>query len=151
VGQSDSEREISGLLDSGKVWKVFIHHIEAQGASVDALTKVLDSSSVRRMLTLSAAADGFWIPPPMHVVKDWLKQEQMRLDEVGLRGRVGGDQIGFRLLVAPGDRVEKGQAVAKVMVPPNIDVMFDRELLQGAVTKVSSPLAEQILEVVWRA
>lgn len=132
VERPDDARARSGvedLLNSRQAYEVFLRHLSAQGASEEGLHVALQTRSRQSIHELRSSGSGYWSPPSLVHAAQWIKATQ-KAHPPDLDG-----QIGMRLRVSPGTKVEKGQLVAEVRYPRLGPAVQPPDWLVGTVTE----------------
>ncbi len=107
------EERIAKRIDDGTVRKTFEKHLEAQGSNVSTLLETIERGGARHQEEIHADSAGCWMPPRAAELKAWCKKA-IRAVSLASPGTTEPDidrQVGIRLLVSPGESVERGQPV----------------------------------------
>ncbi|MBI4524832.1 MAG: hypothetical protein HY695_13595 [Deltaproteobacteria bacterium] len=150
VTLEDSKKRLCALLASGAVAHTFADHLVAQGAAVADMRSVMDQRAAQSLVIITSPGSGYWIPPALHEVKDWIKKAQ---------SFVGGSadttidrdpqrQLGIRLLVSPGDKVTQGQPVMQVRCPAGSVIGFGFDVLKGWTSDRPPGVNRQIIQKI---
>jgi hypothetical protein len=135
----DSNDDFKNLLRERLATKairnVLVSHLEAQGASLASLERILNASESREKIAVEIDSNGLWIPPDLELAKNWIKK--LRGDYTGT-AEPPTDEIGLRLLVSPNEKVCIGQPVIEVRFP--IDMRIECPPWLKGATRVT-PLA----------
>ncbi|MBL7189231.1 MAG: hypothetical protein ISS70_23130 [Phycisphaerae bacterium] len=134
-----AEKVLRDRLRSGKVRRMFVEHLEAQGSTLEAFERVIQARTAQDTLQIVSPSQGFWVPPNLTAVKNFAKYAQARVEETSEKcSEVNlNKQFGMRLLVTPGERTEPGQPVVEIRYPHRALLQIDTQMLAGST--VSNP------------
>jgi pyrimidine-nucleoside phosphorylase len=144
--ESVAEKIRESLL-SGAAKKTLEAHLEAQGSSVKSLEMTLALRAKQRSTIVVSLGRGYWVAPDLATVKNWAKRYQAIAEKCephseDLRPRA---QIGVRLLISPGEKVEQSQPVIEIRYPEDVPLPQGFEFLEGSTEENAPAASQQIL------
>jgi thymidine phosphorylase len=144
----DRREQIQSSLRCGGVKRTFVRHLRAQGSSLEAVERAMDIRDAQQLQTLYAQRSGFWYPPSLARVSDWFKSTQRAIVRDHPITASAERQLGFRLLVTPGEPVDDNQPVAELRIPRRVGFGEVPEFLSGLVTERPVEASTRKMQIV---
>jgi thymidine phosphorylase len=139
--------KIRESLLSGAAKRTFESHLEAQGSSIKNLEMTLDLRAKQKNTTVVSSREGYWVAPDLGAVKNWVKRYQAVVEKHELHSESlkPQAQVGIRLLMSPGDKVERNQPIVEIRYPEGAPLPQEFEFLQGLIQENAPAIQQQIL------